>query len=140
MTPLSSACKVTRPPQEGDGSISIDIADNDAIAAVLARELDCDLLLLLSNVEAVYTGDPSDPASEKLSVVTGEMLDRGEIEFTSKSSMGRGGMESKVKAARYAREGGVKVLIGNGLEWRSILDVVENKPGLDKAPLGTLFV
>merc|ERR1712100_169952 len=87
---------VSRAPEEGDGSISLPISDNDAIAAVLARELECDLLLLLSNVEAVYTGDPSDPESEKLSVVTGEMLDRGEIEFTSKSSMGRGGMESKV--------------------------------------------
>jgi len=119
----------------GDGSLSFPIADNDAVAAVLARELKCDLLLLLSNVDSVYTGDPSDPASEKLSVVTGEMLDRGEIAFASKSSMGRGGMESKVSAARYAMDGGVKVVIGNGLQWRSILDVVENT----EPAKGTLF-
>ena len=40
----------------GDGSLSFPIADNDAVAAVLARELKCDLLLLLSNVDSVYTG------------------------------------------------------------------------------------
>jgi len=38
---------------------------------VLARELGCDVLLLLSNVPGVYTGDPSDPSSSKLNVVGG---------------------------------------------------------------------
>lgn len=117
--------------------LEIDISDNDAIAAVLARDLKCDLLLLLSNVDSVYTGDPDDEASEPLAVITEQMLDDKVIEFATKSSMGRGGMESKVVAARYAMDGGVKVLIGNGFPHRSILNMIENKDG--DTPLGTLF-
>jgi len=120
-------------PAEGDGSIPIPIGDNDAIAAVLAVELKCDLLLLLSNVPGVYTGDPSQPESKLLPLVTPGMLKSGEIKFGSKSTSGRGGMESKVVSALYAVEHGVDVIIGNGKEWRSILDMVEGKP------VGTLF-
>jgi len=61
------------------------------------------------------------------------MLESGEITFASKSSMGRGGMQSKVNAARYAMDGGCAVVIANGLEWRSILEVI------DGADVGTLF-
>jgi len=120
-------------PAEGDGSVPIDIADNDAIAALLAVELKCDLLLLLSNVDGVYTGDPADPKSKYLPEITPAMLQSGEIEFSSKSKQGRGGMESKVRAAQFAADNGVAVLIGNGLEWRNIIDLMDGKPG------GTLF-
>lgn len=120
-------------PAEGDGSVTIPISDNDAIAALLAVELKCDLLLLLSNVTGVYTGDPSKPDSKFLPEITPEMLASGEIEYGQKSGMGRGGMESKVRAAQYATEHGVPCVIGNGLEWRSILDIIEGHG------LGTLF-
>lgn len=120
-------------PAEGDGSIPIPIADNDAIAAVLAVQMKCDLLLLLSNVQGVYTGDPVLPESKLLPLVTPGMVQSGEIQFGQKSTSGRGGMESKVISALYAVENGVSVVIGNGLEWRSILDMVEGKQ------LGTLF-
>jgi len=120
-------------PTAGDGSIPIPVGDNDAIAAVLAVELKCDLLLLLSNVNGVYTGDPSAPGSRFLPLVTPAMLRSGEIAFGHKSSSGRGGMESKVVSALYAAERGVSVIIGNGLEWRSVLDMIEGKP------VGTLF-
>ena len=40
---------ITCKPTDGDGSITIDISDNDAVSAVLARELECDALLMLSN-------------------------------------------------------------------------------------------
>lgn len=49
-------------PAKGDGSIPIPIADNDAIAAVLAVQLKCDLLLLLSNVPGVCPGAPASPS------------------------------------------------------------------------------
>eukprot|EP00668_Euglena_longa_P042427 GGOE01056140.1.p1 GENE.GGOE01056140.1~~GGOE01056140.1.p1 ORF type:complete len:267 (+),score=71.91 GGOE01056140.1:194-994(+) len=124
---------ITYEPAKGDGSIPIPIADNDAIAAVLAVQLKCDLLLLLSNVPGVFSGDPSQPESKLLPLVTPSMMASGEIKFGSKSTAGRGGMESKVVSALYAVEHGVSVIIGNGLEWRSILDMVEGKP------VGTLF-
>jgi len=120
-------------PAEGDGSIPMPISDNDAIAAVLAVEMKCDLLLLLSNVKGVFTGDPALPESKFLPEITPEMLKSGEIQFGAKSGMGRGGMESKVKAAMYATERGCPVVIGNGLEWRSILNIIEGHG------LGTLF-
>ena len=61
------------------------------------------------------------------------MLERGDVSFGAKSHMGRGGMESKVQSAAYAMQGGVATVIANGLEWRSILDII------DGGPIGTLF-
>jgi len=116
----------------GDGSIPIDLTDNDSLSAVLAKELGCDLLLLLSNTDGVYTGDPADPASELIPMMRPEDQ-TNQIEFAAKSSMGRGGMASKVTAAQYAAENGVMCVIANGLHWRSVLDIIEGKP------LGTLF-
>jgi len=118
-------------PAEGDGSVTIDISDNDSLAAVLAQELDCDLLLLLSNTDGVFTGDPAEPGSELIPLMTPEIA--SQVEFAAKSSMGRGGMSSKVTAAMYAADNGVPCVIANGFNWRSILDIIEGQE------LGTLF-
>eukprot|EP01013_Petalomonas_cantuscygni_P016363 TRINITY_DN33355_c0_g1_i1.p1 TRINITY_DN33355_c0_g1~~TRINITY_DN33355_c0_g1_i1.p1 ORF type:complete len:339 (-),score=72.82 TRINITY_DN33355_c0_g1_i1:331-1347(-) len=108
---------------EDNSDIPIPMEDNDAIAAVLARELEADALLLLSNVEGVYSGDPSQEGTQLLRTITPSSL--GDIKFGAKSGMGRGGMESKVRSGMYAVEGGVRVIIGDGTAWRSILKIVE---------------
>jgi len=118
-------------PAEGDGSVTIDISDNDSLAAVLAQELNCDLLLLLSNTDGVYTGDPSEASSELIPLMTPEIA--SQVEFAAKSSMGRGGMASKVTAATYAADNGVPCVIADGFAWRSILDIIEGRE------MGTLF-
>lgn len=110
---------------EDSSDLPIPLTDNDAIAAVLARSINADLLLLMSNVPGVYSGDPADPTTELLRTVTPSRLDS--IKFGKKSGMGRGGMESKLVSGMYAVDGGVKVLVGDGTEWRGILKMIEGR-------------
>jgi glutamate 5-kinase len=115
---------------DGDGSIDkeeMPISDNDSIAAVLAVELKCDLVILLSEVDGVYE-DMSNPVP--IPVLTEQMIESGAIAFSEKSSSGRGGMESKVRAAQYMMRRGVKVVIANGstpARSRTLLDVVKGE-------------
>lgn len=73
-------------------------------------ELKADLLVLLSDVEGLYSGPPSDPQSKLIHTYIKEMLE-GVITFGDKSRLGRGGMTAKVKAAVYAAQAGIPVII-----------------------------
>lgn len=84
--------------------------DNDSLAALLALELKADLLILLSDVEGLYSGPPSDPQSKLIHTYIKEKH-QGEITFGDKSRVGRGGMTAKVKAAVYAAYAGTPVVI-----------------------------
>jgi len=84
--------------------------DNDSLAALLALELKADLLILLSDVDGLYNGPPSDPQSKLIHTYVKERH-QGQITFGDKSRLGRGGMTAKVKAAVYAAYAGVPVII-----------------------------
>lgn len=84
--------------------------DNDSLAALLALELKADLLILLSDVEGLYTGPPSDPNSKLIHTFIKEKH-QDEITFGDKSRLGRGGMTAKVKAAVNAAYAGIPVII-----------------------------
>lgn len=84
--------------------------DNDSLAALLSLELNADLLILLSDVEGLYTGPPSDPNSKLIHTFIKEKH-QDEITFGEKSRLGRGGMTAKVKAAVSAAYGGIPVII-----------------------------
>ena len=103
------------------------------VVCVLARLNATDRRARAPAVSGVFTGDPSQRDSRKLDVITSRMLELGEVSFGAKSSMGRGGMESKVNSAAYAMQGGVSTVIADGLQWRSMLDLIDGKP------IGTLF-
>ncbi|GLJ39248.1 hypothetical protein SUGI_0800740 [Cryptomeria japonica] len=84
--------------------------DNDSLAALLALELRADLLILLSDVEGLYSGPPTDPRSKLIRTYLKEEHDET-ITFGDKSRVGRGGMTAKVKAACHAAEAGIPVVI-----------------------------
>lgn len=84
--------------------------DNDSLAALLALELKADLLVLLSDVEGLYSGPPSDPNS-KLIYTYIKQKHQGAITFGDKSRVGRGGMTAKVRAAISAADSGTPVVI-----------------------------
>ncbi len=92
----------------------ITFGDNDFLAALVAGLLRARLLVLLTNTDGVFTADPrTDPGAE----LVGEIADTGEIaaiEIGDTSAFGRGGMRSKITAARIASESGVPVTICNG--------------------------
>ncbi|KAK4367190.1 hypothetical protein RND71_015070 [Anisodus tanguticus] len=106
--------------------------DNDSLAALLALELKADLLVLLSDVDGLYTGPPSDPQSELIHTYVKEKHE-GLITFGGKSRVGRGGMTAKVKAAVYAAYAGIPVVITSGFANNNIIKA------LDGERVGTLF-
>ena len=87
--------------------------DNDELSGLIATMMDADALIILSNIDGVYTGPPSDPASELLR----EIAPRTELSqyvSTEKSGFGRGGMLTKTHSARKVASEGVDVWIANG--------------------------
>ncbi|XP_024369145.1 delta-1-pyrroline-5-carboxylate synthase 1 [Physcomitrium patens] len=87
--------------------------DNDSLAALLALELQADLLILLSDVEGLYTGPPSEPKSQLIHTYLKEKHD-DMVTFGEKSRVGRGGMTAKVYAAWQAASAGIPVVISSG--------------------------
>jgi len=84
--------------------------DNDSLSALLALELKADLLILLSDVDGLYNGPPSDPLSKLIHTYIKEKH-QNEITFGDKSRVGRGGMTAKVKASVHAADAGIPVII-----------------------------
>nr|XP_043629817.1 delta-1-pyrroline-5-carboxylate synthase isoform X2 [Erigeron canadensis] len=106
--------------------------DNDSLAALLALELKADLLVLLSDVDGLYSGPPSDPQSKLIYTYIKEKLENT-ITFGDKSRLGRGGMTAKVKAAVYASDAGIPVVITSGFAGDNIVRVLRGQR------IGTLF-
>ncbi|GMN41422.1 hypothetical protein TIFTF001_010643 [Ficus carica] len=106
--------------------------DNDSLSALLALELRADLLILLSDVEGLYSGPPSDPNSKLIHTYIKEKH-QNEITFGDKSRVGRGGMTAKVKAAVNAAYAGIPVVITSGYAPENILKVLQGQR------IGTLF-
>ena len=94
--------------------IQMCFTDNDKLSALVASELDADLLLILSDVNGLYNANPKDNPDAKIikevKGVSKEILALG----TDASEGGRGGMKTKLEAARLVTRFGGKVLIANG--------------------------
>ncbi|MGH3492370.1 MAG: glutamate 5-kinase [Sciscionella sp.] len=90
----------------------IRFGDNDRLAALVAHLVAADALVLLSDVDALYEGDPGDPASRPIDVVTGPGdLSGVEVSARGASGLGTGGMVSKLAAAQLAAAAGIPALI-----------------------------
>ncbi|XP_064399418.1 delta-1-pyrroline-5-carboxylate synthase-like isoform X2 [Halichondria panicea] len=106
----------------------LSIPDNDQLAAQVSTAMNADLLVLLSDVDGLYTGPPSDPSSRLIQTYYPEHANN-EVKFGGKSRVGRGGMESKLQSAVRAVEGETAVVIANGMrQGETILDIVQGKP------------
>lgn len=89
-------------------------SDNDKLSALVASELDADLLLILSDVDGLYEENPKENPNAKLINVVEEVTDEIMALGSDASDGGRGGMRTKLKAARLVTRFGGKVLIANG--------------------------
>ncbi|MEC8424532.1 MAG: glutamate 5-kinase, partial [Myxococcota bacterium] len=103
--------------------------DNDRLGALVSVYLHADALVILSDVDAVYTRPPSMPGAERI----GTWKTDTRFEEGAGSSLGRGGMGSKIAAARLAARAGVPAVIASG-DQPGVLDRV-----LAGQELGTLF-
>ncbi|MFE7559866.1 glutamate 5-kinase [Kitasatospora sp. NPDC057500] len=90
----------------------IKFGDNDRLAALVAHLVRADLLVLLSDVDGLYDGDPSRPGASRIAQVAGPHdLDGIEIGSAGKAGVGTGGMVTKVEAARIATGAGIPVVL-----------------------------
>lgn len=97
--------------------------DNDELSGLIAQMMNARTLVLLSNIDGIFTGDPKDPDSRVIpSVLPSESLEK--YIQPSKSSAGRGGMESKYNTARSVAEAGIRVIIANGNRENILPDVL----------------
>lgn len=87
--------------------------DNDELSGLVSAMMDCDALVILSNIDGIYDGDPKDPASKVITRISpGEDFSR--FILTSRSGFGRGGMTTKYNIARKVADEGIDVIIANG--------------------------
>ena len=89
-------------------------SDNDKLSALVASELDADLLLILSDVDGLYDKNPKENPDAKIIPVVKEVTDEILELGTDASDGGRGGMRTKLMAARMVTRFGGRVLIANG--------------------------
>jgi glutamate 5-kinase len=108
--------------------------DNDRLAAMVTNLIRAPLLVLLSDVEGLFDGDPSDPNSRVLHTVT--RLDESILSLVRDKATGlsRGGMGSKLEAARLATTAGESVIIAGGKQPGNLRRILAGEE------VGTLFV
>lgn len=90
----------------------IRFGDNDRLAALVAHLVRADLLVLLSDVDGLYDGDPAAPGTARIAEVTGpDDIAHVKIGSAGKAGVGTGGMVTKVEAARIAAAAGIPVVL-----------------------------
>ena len=112
----------------------IAVGDNDTLSAVVACSAQADLLILLTDIDGLYTANPHTDETAKLIPLVEEITPETEaLAGNSDSSLGTGGMITKIKAAKTATEHGIDMVIANGKKPSVLYDVLEGKK------VGTLF-
>ncbi len=109
--------------------------DNDTMSAEVAALLDADLLILMSDIDGLYTDDPRENPAARFVHTVGRIDE--ELEGMAKGAgtdLGTGGMATKITAAKIATEAGVDMVIANGENIYTINDVLAGKK------IGTLFL
>lgn len=98
--------------------------DNDELSGLIARMMKADTLILLSNIDGIYTGHPDDPESRLIGrVMPG--TDLSQYIQPEKSAFGRGGMHSKYTTATKIQQAGIRVVIANGERDDILIDLIE---------------
>ncbi len=121
-----------------DDTVSTDeivIGDNDTLAAIVATATDADLLILLSDIDGLYSADPRKDKNavliEQVTELTPEIMALG---GGSASGMGTGGMATKLNAAKIATEAGCDMVIANGSKPSILYNI------MDGESVGTRFI
>ena len=95
--------------------------DNDLLSALVASKLGADLLLILTNVDGIFDGHPKKNAEAKRIDKLDDFEDLKKLGLKGQSAYGRGGVTSKIEAARLASLGGVSTVISSGFKKDAIL-------------------
>jgi glutamate 5-kinase len=101
--------------------------DNDELASLTAAMVNADTLMLLTNVDGVFDGPPSDPESKLIPYIGSKIPEFIQTISPVKSSFGRGGMLTKLSMAKKSADLGIQVVIANGKKDDILLDILNNK-------------
>ena len=105
------------------------LGDNDTLAALVAECIHADLVILLSDIDGLYTADPHTHADARLiPLVESITPDIAELAGGAGSALGTGGMATKISAARRATAAGVDLIIANGAHAEVLYDIMDGKP------------
>ena len=111
------------------------IGDNDTLAARVAQSVGAKLLILLSDIDGLYTADPhTNPNAKLIPLVRGLDESIKKLAGVSSTTQGTGGMVTKLRAAELCFDCGCEMVIANGNNPAALYDIVEGKP------VGTRFV
>ncbi len=111
------------------------IGGNDTLGAIVAAHTQADLLIILSDIDGLYTADPhKDPDAKLLSVVEKITPEIEAMVGGAGSSLGTGGMATKISATKIATAAGVNLVIANGQDPAVLYNIVEGRP------VGTRFI
>lgn len=99
-------------------TFEIEFGDNDTLSAIVAALVEADLLILLSDIDGLYTDDPRKNADAKFIEQVDELTDElmGMGKSTTGSNVGTGGMNTKLAAARIATKSGADMIIANSAD------------------------
>ncbi|MBE6046917.1 MAG: glutamate 5-kinase [Clostridium sp.] len=113
----------------------VKFGDNDNLSAIVAKLCRADLLVILSDIDGFYNGDPRKNESAKmLSVVEKVTKELEDCAGGAGSSVGTGGMITKLEAAKCVAEAGIDMVLTNGENPEILVDILEGKE------VGTLFI
>ena len=115
-------------------AFQVSFSDNDKLSALVASELDADLLVILSDIDGLFDDNPKEnPNAQKIDIVE-EVTEEFQSFAQNASSGGRGGMKTKLEAMKVVTRSGGMGIIANGKEPHII------KRLFDKEELGTIFL
>ena len=114
-----------------DDAVSLTMSmfsDNDELASLVAELINADMMIILTDIDGLYTGHPEDPGSELLNhVKVEENVEQYVHESNKGEAEGRGGMGSKLKVAKGTASKNIPTYIANGKRENVIIDIVDGK-------------
>jgi glutamate 5-kinase len=113
----------------------ISVGDNDTLGAIVAVSMHADMLVLLSDIDGLYTADPHQSANAQLLHIVEKIDESIEAMIGGVGSkLGTGGMATKIKAAKIVTKQGIDMVIANGDTPSYLYDIVDGKN------IGTRFI
>lgn len=114
--------------------LELEIGENDSLSALVATLANADLLLILSDIDALYDDDPrTNPDAKPITVVEKITPEIEEAAGGAGTAFGTGGMSTKINAAKIATEAGIDMVIMNGRDPEKLYDLFEDMD------IGTIF-
>ena len=104
----------------------VNFSDNDILSVLVANTIRADLVVILSDVDGIYTTDPQKSGAKVIKTVE-NITQELKGALNGKSRLGRGGIQSKVKAAEIATRCGIHVVVANGRRENVLIDILAGK-------------